>query len=40
MTPAPSIGEHGGAILAEHGIDGATIARLSAEGVLLLPRAS
>jgi crotonobetainyl-CoA:carnitine CoA-transferase CaiB-like acyl-CoA transferase len=40
MTPAPSIGEHGGAILAEHGIDGATIARLSAEGILLLPEAS
>jgi crotonobetainyl-CoA:carnitine CoA-transferase CaiB-like acyl-CoA transferase len=36
-TPAPGIGEHGGAILAELGIDPATIARLNAEGILLLP---
>jgi crotonobetainyl-CoA:carnitine CoA-transferase CaiB-like acyl-CoA transferase len=40
MTPAPSIGEHASAILAELGIGGATIARLSAEGILLLPEAS
>ena len=40
MTPAPRIGEHGSAILAELGIDGAMIARLSAEGILLLPGAS
>jgi crotonobetainyl-CoA:carnitine CoA-transferase CaiB-like acyl-CoA transferase len=39
MIPAPRIGEHGSAILAELGIDGETIARLSAEGILLLPEA-
>jgi crotonobetainyl-CoA:carnitine CoA-transferase CaiB-like acyl-CoA transferase len=39
MTPAPRIGEHGSAILAELGIDRATIARLRAENILLLPEA-
>jgi crotonobetainyl-CoA:carnitine CoA-transferase CaiB-like acyl-CoA transferase len=39
MTPAPGIGEHGSAILAELGIDPATIARLRAENILLLPEA-
>jgi crotonobetainyl-CoA:carnitine CoA-transferase CaiB-like acyl-CoA transferase len=40
MTPAPHIGEHGSAILAELGIDPATIARLRAENLLLLPEAA
>ena len=39
MTPAPRIGEHGSAILAELGIDPAIIARLRAESILLLPEA-
>jgi crotonobetainyl-CoA:carnitine CoA-transferase CaiB-like acyl-CoA transferase len=39
MTPAPRIGEHGNAILRELGIDAATIARLRAENILLLPEA-
>jgi crotonobetainyl-CoA:carnitine CoA-transferase CaiB-like acyl-CoA transferase len=37
MTPAPRIGEDGNAILAELGIDPATIARLRAENILRLP---
>jgi crotonobetainyl-CoA:carnitine CoA-transferase CaiB-like acyl-CoA transferase len=37
MTPAPRIGEDGTAILAELGIDPATIARLRAENILRLP---
>jgi crotonobetainyl-CoA:carnitine CoA-transferase CaiB-like acyl-CoA transferase len=37
MTPAPRIGEHGAAILAEIGIDPAAIARLCAENVLRIP---
>jgi crotonobetainyl-CoA:carnitine CoA-transferase CaiB-like acyl-CoA transferase len=37
LSPAPAIGEHGREILAELGIDAATIARLRAEGVLALP---
>jgi crotonobetainyl-CoA:carnitine CoA-transferase CaiB-like acyl-CoA transferase len=37
MTPAPRIGEDGNAILAELGIDPATIARLRAENILHLP---
>jgi len=37
MTPAPRIGEHGRAILAELGIDAAAIARLAAERVVRLP---
>lgn len=37
MTPAPRIGEHGDVILAELGIDRATIVRLCAENILLLP---
>jgi crotonobetainyl-CoA:carnitine CoA-transferase CaiB-like acyl-CoA transferase len=37
ITPAPRIGEHGHAILAELGIDTAEIARLRAEGILFLP---
>ena len=40
MTPAPCIGEHGNAILAELGTDAATISRLCAEGILLLPERS
>jgi crotonobetainyl-CoA:carnitine CoA-transferase CaiB-like acyl-CoA transferase len=37
LPPAPRIGEHGAAILAEIGIDAAAIARLSAENVLFVP---
>jgi crotonobetainyl-CoA:carnitine CoA-transferase CaiB-like acyl-CoA transferase len=40
MAPAPRIGEHGAAILAELGIDPAAVARLQAENILLLPDAS
>ncbi len=40
LPPAPRIGEHGAAILAEIGIDAATIARLCAENILLIPKAS
>src|SRR5262249_9584680 len=39
MTPAPRIGEHGAAILAELGIDKTTVARLHSEGILALPEA-
>jgi crotonobetainyl-CoA:carnitine CoA-transferase CaiB-like acyl-CoA transferase len=39
MTPAPRIGEHGGAILSELGIDPATIARLRSEKILRIPEA-
>jgi crotonobetainyl-CoA:carnitine CoA-transferase CaiB-like acyl-CoA transferase len=37
MAPAPRIGEHGAAILAELGVDPATIARLRAENILHAP---
>ena len=37
LSPAPRIGEHGGAILAELGLDAATVARLVAEQVVMLP---
>jgi crotonobetainyl-CoA:carnitine CoA-transferase CaiB-like acyl-CoA transferase len=37
MTAAPRIGEHGGAILSELGIEAASIARLRDEGVLFVP---
>jgi crotonobetainyl-CoA:carnitine CoA-transferase CaiB-like acyl-CoA transferase len=37
LSPAPSIGAHGGAILAELGFNRAAQARLAAEGVLFLP---
>jgi crotonobetainyl-CoA:carnitine CoA-transferase CaiB-like acyl-CoA transferase len=40
MAPAPRIGEHGAAIVAELGIDPATVARLRAENILLIPEAS
>jgi crotonobetainyl-CoA:carnitine CoA-transferase CaiB-like acyl-CoA transferase len=40
LAPAPEIGEHGRAILAELGIDPAAIERLAAEGVLRLPQMS
>jgi crotonobetainyl-CoA:carnitine CoA-transferase CaiB-like acyl-CoA transferase len=40
LLPAPRIGEHGAAILAEIGIDSAAIARLGAENILLIPKAS
>jgi crotonobetainyl-CoA:carnitine CoA-transferase CaiB-like acyl-CoA transferase len=40
MTPAPRIGEHGAAILAELGIDSGTITRLRAENILRVPEAS
>jgi len=40
LMPAPEIGEHGRAILAELGIDPAAIERLAAEGALRLPEAS
>jgi len=39
MPPAPSIGEHGRAVLEEFGLDEIAIGRLAAEGVLLLPGA-
>jgi len=37
LPPAPRIGEHGAAILAEIGIDPAMIAGLCAENILLVP---
>jgi crotonobetainyl-CoA:carnitine CoA-transferase CaiB-like acyl-CoA transferase len=37
MSPAPRIGEHGGAILAELGIGPATISRLRLEKILYIP---
>jgi crotonobetainyl-CoA:carnitine CoA-transferase CaiB-like acyl-CoA transferase len=37
LTPAPEIGEHGRAILAELAMDPAAVERLAAEGVLRLP---
>ena len=40
MPPAPRIGEHGAAILAEIGLDPVAIARLGAEKILLVPEAS
>lgn len=40
LPPAPRIGEHGAAILAEIGIDPATIASLCAEKILLIPKAT
>lgn len=40
LAPAPEIGEHGRAILAELGIDPAEIERLAAEGALRLPDVS
>ena len=40
LPPAPRIGEHGAAILAELGVDFATIARLCAENILRIPEAS
>ncbi len=40
MSPAPRIGEHGAAILAEIGFDAAAIARLSSENILFIPKAS
>lgn len=39
LTPAPHIGEHGVAILGELGFDAERIARLGAEGILLIPEA-
>jgi crotonobetainyl-CoA:carnitine CoA-transferase CaiB-like acyl-CoA transferase len=38
LPPAPRIGEHGAAILAEIGIDPAMIAGLCAENILLIPQ--
>jgi crotonobetainyl-CoA:carnitine CoA-transferase CaiB-like acyl-CoA transferase len=38
MPPAPAIGEHGAAILAELGYEAAAIARLAAEAILRQPR--
>ena len=40
LPPAPRIGEHGAAILAEIGIDPAAIASLCAENILLIPEVS
>jgi crotonobetainyl-CoA:carnitine CoA-transferase CaiB-like acyl-CoA transferase len=40
LASAPRIGEHGAAILAEIGIDPATIAGLGAENILLVPEES
>ncbi len=40
LAPAPGIGEHGRAILAELGIEPAAVERLAAEGVLRVPEAS
>jgi crotonobetainyl-CoA:carnitine CoA-transferase CaiB-like acyl-CoA transferase len=37
LSPAPRIGEHGRAILAELGFDEAAMARLAAENAVLLP---
>jgi crotonobetainyl-CoA:carnitine CoA-transferase CaiB-like acyl-CoA transferase len=37
LPPAPRIGEHGAAILAEIGIDPLAVARLRAEDILLIP---
>jgi crotonobetainyl-CoA:carnitine CoA-transferase CaiB-like acyl-CoA transferase len=39
LTPAPHIGEHGAAILGELGFGPERIARLGAEGILLIPGA-
>ena len=39
MAPAPRIGEHGPAILAEIGFDAAAIARLRTENILVIPEA-
>lgn len=39
MTPAPRIGEHGGAILSELGFDPETIARLRSKKILCIPEA-
>lgn len=39
LSPAPAIGQHGSAILAELGYDAAAIAGLAAEGALFLPEA-
>ena len=40
LPPAPRIGEHGAAILAEIGIDPLAVARLCAENILFVPDAS
>ncbi len=40
LPPAPRIGEHGAAILAEIGIEPAAIATLCAENILLIPKVS
>ena len=40
LPPAPRIGDHGAAILAEIGIDPASVARLRAENILLVPEMS
>jgi crotonobetainyl-CoA:carnitine CoA-transferase CaiB-like acyl-CoA transferase len=40
LQPAPRIGEHGAAILAEIGVDLATVAKLRAENILLMPEKS
>jgi crotonobetainyl-CoA:carnitine CoA-transferase CaiB-like acyl-CoA transferase len=37
LPPAPRIGEHGAAILAEIGVDAATIASLCTENIVLIP---
>ena len=37
LSPAPHLGEHGRAILTELGLDGAAIARLAGDEVVLLP---
>ena len=37
LPPAPRIGEHGAAILAEIGVDPAAIASLCAENIVLIP---
>jgi crotonobetainyl-CoA:carnitine CoA-transferase CaiB-like acyl-CoA transferase len=39
MAPAPRIGEHGAAILAEIGFDAAAIARLRTKNILVIPEA-
>ncbi len=38
MPPAPRIGEHGAAILAEIGIDPAAIASLCTENIVFIPK--